>query len=185
MEEQGPQIELYINAGDDEQNAVIEQVLPATKAESVVKKTLDTVGIIQPVMLTLLITEDETIRDMNKQYRQQNKATDVLSFPLLDKPLVNAPTDQLWTTPEGQAENQVSSTPAFVTPPEVLTNLGDIVISWPTVLRQANAAGHSAAYELLYLISHGVLHLVGYDDQGEAGFQAMVQIQQTVLEAMV
>ena len=44
-------------------------------------------------MLTLLITNDETIKEMNKQYRQLNKPTDVLSFPLLEKPLVNAPAD--------------------------------------------------------------------------------------------
>jgi probable rRNA maturation factor len=70
-----------------------------------------------------------------------------------------------------------------VTPPELITNLGDIVVSWPTVLRQAASAGHSPDYELLYLIAHGVLHLVGYDDQSEAGYQKMVALQQSVLES--
>jgi len=58
------------------------------------------------------------------------------------------------------------------------------VISWPTVLRQAREAGHSPIYELLYLLSHGVLHLIGYDDQTEAGYQAMVDLQQAILQAM-
>ena len=61
-------------------------------------------------------------------------------------------------------------------------NLGDIVMSWPAILRQAQDAEHAPAYELLYLLSHGVLHLVGYDDQTEAGYQAMIRIQQAVLQ---
>jgi probable rRNA maturation factor len=66
----------------------------------------------------------------------------------------------------------------------MITNLGDIVMSWPTVVRQAAEADHSPIYELLYLLSHGVLHLVGYDDATEAGYQAMVSIQQAVLQAI-
>ena len=187
MQDQYSQIELSINTGNDEQNAAIEHVLDSCGVELVVKNTLQAAGVTEPAILTLLITSDDAIRDLNRQYRQQDKATDVLSFPLLDKPLVNAPADQLWMTPEGEEEDraaQEGSRPVFMTPPELPTNLGDIVISWPTVLRQASEAGHSPTYELLYLISHGVLHLVGYDDQSEAGYSAMVNIQQSVLEAM-
>ena len=187
MQEQYPQIELSINTGNDEQNAAIEHVLDSCGVELVVKNTLQAAGVTEPAILTLLITNDDAIRDLNRQYRQQDKATDVLSFPLLDKPLVNAPADQLWMTPEGEEEDRTAhegNRPVFMTPPELPTNLGDIVISWPTVLRQASEAGHSPTYELLYLISHGVLHLVGYDDQSEAGYSAMVYIQQSVLEAM-
>ncbi len=61
-------------------------------------------------------------------------------------------------------------------------NLGDIVMSWPTIVQQAKEAGHSSLYELLYLLAHGVLHLVGYDDHTEAGYQAMVRIQEAVLK---
>jgi len=187
MQDQYSQIELSINTGNDEQNAAIEHVLDSCGVELVVKNTLLAAGVTEPAILTLLITNDDAIRDLNRQYRQQDKATDVLSFPLLDKPLVNAPADQLWMTPEGEEEDraaQEGNRPVFMTPPELPTNLGDIVISWPTVLRQASEAGHSPKYELLYLISHGVLHLIGYDDQSEAGYSAMVNIQQSVLEAM-
>ena len=187
MQDQYSQIELSVNTGNDEQNAAIEHVLDSCGVELVVKNTLQAAGVTEPAILTLLITSDDAIRDLNRQYRQQDKATDVLSFPLLDKPLVNAPADQLWMTPEGEEEDQAAqegSRPVFMTPPELPTNLGDIVISWPTVLRQASEAGHSPTYELLYLISHGVLHLVGYDDQSEAGYSAMVNIQQSLLEAM-
>ena len=72
---------------------------------------------------------------------------------------------------------------SFITPPEITMHLGDIVISWPTVKRQASEVGHNPAYELLFLLSHGVLHLVGYDDQTEVGYQAMVCLQQAVMEA--
>ncbi len=128
------------------------------------------------------------MRLLNKQYRQQDKPTDVLSFPLLEEPLVKAPADELWTkNDEGEGEKQETieeNRPAFVTPPGVITNLGDVVISWPKVLHQANAAGHAPSYELLYLLAHGVLHLVGYDDQNEAGYQRMVALQRSVLQSV-
>jgi probable rRNA maturation factor len=179
MQEEHPQIELYIDAGGAAQDSAIEQVLAALPLDPVVKRTLQTAGIQQPVMLTLLITNDAAIREMNNQYRQHNEATDVLSFPLLEQPLVDAPTELLWMNAA-----PAKSSPAFVVYPELLMNLGDIVISWPTVERQAVAAGHSSSYELLYLLAHGVLHLVGYNDTSEAGYQAMVSMQQSVLEAL-
>ncbi len=76
------------------------------------------------------------------------------------------------------------SHPAFITPADMPTNLGDIVISWPTVRRQAEQAGHPAAYELLYLLAHGTLHLVGYDDQTEEGYQAMVRLQASIMQTI-
>lgn len=182
MEEQA-QIELYFNVSDDTQNAQVQALVSNQELEQVVNATLAQADITIPVMLTVLITDDEGIREMNQQYREQNKPTDVLSFPLLDKPLVDAPADQLWQ-PSEEAEANLSSTPTFVTPPELLTNLGDIVISWPTVERQAAEAGHNARYELFYLVAHGTLHLIGYDDHSEAGYQAMVRIQESVLQAL-
>lgn len=190
-----PEIELYITTEDDEQDTVVEQLFATLDLDALVKDTLQAAGIAEQVMFTLMIADDKTIQELNNQYRQQNKPTDVLSFPLLDKPLVNAPADQLWTSPEtenaeGSEEAKASvgeegeeRSPQFVTPPQTTINLGDIIISWPTVLKQSAEVGHSAAYELLYLIAHGVLHLVGYDDHSEAGYQAMVGIQEAVLAA--
>jgi len=175
MAERYQEVELDIEVDDNE----VLQTLSPSDLELVVKHTLHVAHITQPVSLSLLITGDQTIQRLNKQYRQQDKPTDVLSFPLLDTPLVTAPPDQLWTSLEAEV-----SPPAFVSPPDLPTNLGDIVISWPTVLRQAAEAGHSPTYELLYLLAHGVLHLIGYDDHAEAGYQAMVHIQLTVLQAI-
>ncbi len=178
-------VELSIDLGDEESDHAFQQQLSSLALETVVNQTLHQAGITQPVTLTLLITNDETIQALNKQYRQQDKPTDVLSFPLLDRPLVNAPADQLWIPPEETGEAALKQ--IFITPSEptteLTTNLGDIAISWPTVVQQAAETGHSPTYELLYLLSHGVLHLVGYDDQTEAGYQAMIDIQQAVMEA--
>ncbi|HEX4203940.1 MAG TPA: rRNA maturation RNase YbeY [Ktedonobacteraceae bacterium] len=181
-----PLIELYITISDEQQNQAVENMLSTVNLDNVVLQTLHLAGIAQQIMLTVLITDDEGIREMNQQYRQQDKPTDVLSFPLLNAPLVQAPADQLWTPQESEAGEQAVSEeqPEFVTPPGMVTNLGDIVISWPTIERQAEQAGHSAIYELFYLLSHGVLHLVGYDDHTEAGYQAMVATQEAALRAV-
>ena len=173
-----PLIDLYVSVGNDRENSQVEQMLTSVNLDAIAFYTLEEAGIHQPVVLTLLITDDNGIRDMNKQYREQDKPTDVLSFPLLEKPLVEAPADQLWTPQPTEEGEQM---PDFVTPPDMVMNLGDIVMSWPTIVRQATDAGHNPLVEVLYLLSHGVLHLVGYDDHTEAGYQAMVHIQLTVL----
>jgi probable rRNA maturation factor len=172
-----PQIELYITVGDEEQNTKLEEMLSSANMDGIVAQTLHQINLMHPVMLTVLVTDDDGIRDMNKQYRQIDAPTDVLSFPLSEKPLVEAPSDQLWTPQELE-----TPTPDFVTPPGAILNLGDVILSWPTIVKQAEQAGHPPIYELLYLLVHGVLHLVGYDDQSEAGYQAMVSIQQRVLQ---
>jgi probable rRNA maturation factor len=183
MEEHDSPLELSIDLGEDESDAAFRPLLASLPLEEVVTQTLLEAGITQPAMLTLLITSDETMRKLNKQYRGQDKPTDVLSFPLLDNPIVSAPADQLWMQPEAFKEVELHTKQAFVTPAELTMHLGDIVISWPTVVRQAAEAKHESVYELLYLLSHGVLHLVGYDDQTEAGYQAMLRIQQAVMVA--
>jgi probable rRNA maturation factor len=61
------------------------------------------------------------------------------------------------------------------------THLGDIAISRETAVRQAQQAGHSPAYEVAFLFVHGVLHLVGFDDHTDAGYQAMVAHQEAAL----
>ncbi len=180
-----PLIELYVSTGDDRQNESIEQLLATVNLDSVVGQTLREAGVTEPVMLTLLVTDDDGIREMNAQYRNQSKPTDVLSFPLLDQPLVQAPADQLWQPQEREDGPGTGGQPVpeFVTPPGAIVNLGDIVMSWPTIVQQASEAGHPPVSELLYLLSHGVLHLVGYDDQTEAGYEAMVRIQQSVVQS--
>ena len=186
MQETHVQLDCTIDLEDAESDGALQRALSSGLLEQVVGRTMQAVHIQQPVTLSLLITDDAEIQMLNKQYRQQDKPTDVLSFPLLDEPLVDAPADQLWQTQEetgdvGEQQGK-GAHQAFITPEDMPTNLGDIVISWPTVTRQAEQAGHQAAYELLYLLSHGTLHLVGYDDQTEAGYQVMVRLQESILQ---
>jgi probable rRNA maturation factor len=186
MEAELSPIDLYITLEDEALKRSFAEALAGVELEAFVKCALQEAGVAQPVIFTLMVTDDATIREMNNQYRQQNTPTDVLSFPLLDQPLVEAPPELLWQPTADAEEPRAepdSSTPPFITPPHQPVNVGDIAISWPTVLRQAAAAGHSPTREFLYLLAHGILHLVGYDDQTEAGYQTMVRKQEAILTA--
>ena len=160
--------------------------------------TLARVGILEAVELSVLITDDAHVQTLNREYRGQNDATDVLSFPFLRAPLVEGPEDELWL---GQAEtaaqtdagragdldpisaNSEASETDFEFPAgeNNALYLGDIALSRDAIERQAAQVGHSAAWELAYLLAHGVLHLVGYDDLTDAGYRAMVAHQEAVL----
>ncbi len=89
--------------------------------------------------LTIVLTDDETVAGLNRQYRGMDGPTDVLSF------------------------SAIEPTPGFITAPEALPYLGDIVIATPYSQRQALELGRSLRDELRLLVVHGVLHLLGYD----------------------
>jgi len=109
--------------------------------------------------VVLVITDDESIRQLNRDFRQIDAPTDVLSFPgTLD--------------------------PGFVTPEGYSGYLGDVVISYSRAEAQAMEAGHSVARELQLLTIHGVLHLMGLDDVDEAGWRQMVDIQNEILNSL-
>lgn len=191
MQDHQIQLECIVNLSDTENDALLQRILASEALEQTVSRALQAVSIFQTVTLSLVITDDTEMQTLNRQYRQQDKTTDVLSFPLLDEPLVNAPADQLWQSEgdlqeadEREESSDKSSHATFVTPADMPTNLGDIVISWPTVRRQAKQAGHSATYELLYLLAHGTLHLIGYDDSTEEGYTAMVRLQASIMQTI-
>lgn len=94
----------------------------------------------------LLITGAETIRRLNREYRGKDEATDVLAFSMLDQPL--------------QGDKSF-----FVSPPDGVLHLGEIIISYPQAVKQATEQGHSLEQELIVLIVHGLLHLLGYDHE--------------------
>jgi len=143
----------------------------------IVQAALELAGIQQLVEVNLLVRGDAGLRELNRTYRGKDESTDVLSFPVLDEPLAQAPPEELWqdvTKPEVQ----------FVTAPGLPLQLGDIAISYPTVLRQAVEAGHSSLHEFAFLLAHGILHLIGFDDQTEAGYQRMVALQNAALRQL-
>jgi probable rRNA maturation factor len=178
--ESEPLVEIYIETDSDEEDTAAARALEALEIETVARHTLQAVQIELAVTLTLVISGQSTIQALNKRYRQLDSPTDVLSFPLLHKPLVRAPAAWLWQEPAGTEMNK-DGQPAFVIPQDMATNLGDIVICWPTALQQARASRHSPGHELLFLFCHGLLHLLGYDDQTEEGYTAMVRQQEEIL----
>ena len=111
--------------------------------------------------LGLLITDDRSIAVLNREWRQQEGPTDVLAFAAQEAPL----------PPDALAEL------GGVEPLE----LGDIVISLETAARQAQDHDHDLERELLFLASHGLLHLLGWDHPDAASLERMLARQELLL----
>lgn len=101
--------------------------------------------------VTVTVTDDEGIRKLNREYRDIDRATDVLSFPLLD-----------WCDGKGPLPGAEDYDPSCR---RVL--LGDVVISAERARAQAEEFGHSFSRECGYLCVHSILHLLGYDHVDE------------------
>ena len=126
-------------------------------------ETLDYEGMENDVEVSVTFVDDEGIRTLNKKFRNMDKPTDVLSFPLLDY--------------EGESEE-----PFF---DELCHNLGDIVISLERAMAQANEFGHSFEREVAFLTAHSMLHLLGYDHvNSEEEDIEMRRRQREILENM-
>lgn len=121
--------------------------------------------------INLFLTDDEGIRELNEQYRQMDKSTDVLSFPM-----INYETAGDFTQLEADADNFNPDTGEVV--------LGDIVINVQRVKQQAENFGHSQRREFAFLIVHSMLHLFGYDHMQEEEAKVMEAIQAGILEEM-
>lgn len=102
---------------------------------------------------TLRITNNSLIRQFNKSWRNENSVTDVLSF------------ENAYTDPETGEEY-----------------LGDIIISFQKAKQQAQLGGHPVQTEIEMLFVHGILHLVGYDHGDKEEWQAMTEMQNTILK---
>ena len=108
-----------------------------------IETTLDFEDYRNPCEVSLTFTDNEGIHKLNKQYRDVDRPTDVLSFPLFDF--------------EGESDE----------PPvdELMNMLGDIVISLEKAKEQADEYGHSFEREVAFLTAHSMLHLLGYDHE--------------------
>mgnify|MGYP001157500817 FL=1 len=111
------------------------------------------------VSLGLQLTGDREIAELNGRWRGLPQATDVLSFAALESEM---PLQQATTL-----------------------ELGDIVVSVPTAARQAIEQGHSLERELQWLVSHGLLHLLGWDHPDETTLNAMIACQERLLAMAV
>ena len=121
--------------------------------------------------INLLLTTDEEIWKMNREYRQTDRATDVLSFPMLE---YDAPADFSFLDEAEDAFDPESG--------ELV--LGDIVISKEKVLAQAEEYGHSPLREYAFLIAHSMLHLFGYDHMEDDEREVMEERQRVIMEAV-
>ena len=117
--------------------------------------------------VSITITDDASIREINHQFRNIDSPTDVLSFPL-----VNMKNGTL-ISDEGDYDMD-----------EGLLMLGDIVVSLETAVRQAELYGHSLERELAFLVSHGAFHLMGYDHMNSEEEAEMLSKQEKVLEKL-
>ena len=131
----------------------------STWLRSVARATLDQ-SRAQPIQaaLTLVITDDEALRALNRAYLGIDTPTDVLSFG--------------------------GESPDFVSAPDAEPYLGDVVISYPRAQAQAAAAGHPVDAELALLVVHGVLHLLGYDHVRSDDKAAMWEQQAYILAGL-
>ncbi len=109
----------------------------------------------------LKITGDEEIHKLNLQYLDEDRPTDVLSFPM---------------------NEQLDAAPVFVKVPDGKLHLGDIVISYPTALKQAGEHHHPVEREIAILLIHGILHLLGYDHDIPAREQKMHRREEAILK---
>ena len=122
--------------------------------------------------VSVLVTGDETVRRLNRDYRGLDEVTDVLSFSSSHAGRWQGEVDQ--PRVHRQSQGAGDELP-FVYPPDEPPPLGEVVISYPQAQRQASASGQPLYQELAKLIVHGVLHLVGHDHlepQEEAKMQA-------------
>ena len=144
--------EIEIQVDDDLQlpDGEIDEALRRAAAATLQVENIPADGASVPG-LTLLLTSSERIHQMNREYRQVDKPTDVLSFP---------------------AEQDVPGMDAY---------LGDVVLAVPVARTQAATAGHDLLSELVLLTVHGVLHLLGYDHLVPEEKEAMWAVQDQVL----
>ena len=126
-----------------------------------VELALSNAGINKAVELGLVIASDETVHNLNRQYRRVDSTTDVLAFALAEA-------------------NKIKAKP-FTLPPDNIIHLGEVIISYPRAKRQAEEQKHSIRRELELLVAHGVLHLLGYDHERPEDEHRMRALEARVL----
>jgi probable rRNA maturation factor len=114
-----------------------------------------------PTELGVVITDDATVRELNGRYLGIDESTDVLSFGL----------------------GEEDDTP-FALPPGEAPSLGEVIISYPTAVRQAEEEGHGVEAEVAHLLVHGVLHLLGYDHVESEDERVMRQREDEILAGL-
>lgn len=128
--------------------------------QNLADKTQKLLKIEKDYTLSLVFVTSVTIRDINREYRNIDSSTDVISFALKD------------------------CDDGFVSE-EVEKELGDILINVEAIAKQSNEYQHSYKREALFLFVHGILHLLGYDHQNDTQEKEMIKLQKEILDGEV
>ena len=129
--------------------------------KKITRQVLRDEGVPSPYEVSLVFTDSETVKRLNRDYRGVDESTDVLAFYML---------------PQKGADS------FFALPPDDVTRLGEVLIACPQALAQAKEQGHSPERELALLIIHGILHLLGYDHEEPEAEHKMRQRERELLE---
>lgn len=132
-----------------------------------IRTALAAEGLTAPCEVDVLLTDDDGIHEINRELRQVDRPTDVLSFPEFE------------LTP-GQLPG-----PEDADPGTGLIPLGDMVLSMERVAAQVREYGHSKRRELSYLVTHSVLHLLGYDHLDEGPMKAQMRAREEAIMALL
>lgn len=124
------------------------------------------------VEINLIITDDESIRQINKDTREIDKSTDVLSFPM-----------NVYLSPADFS--LLEEDPDSFDPDSGELLLGDIVLSIDHIYAQAEEYGHSIEREYAFLITHSMLHLMGYDHMEEDERTMMEEHQKQIIDILI
>ena len=141
----------------------LETAVDAGWLEEVVRQVLAAESAGDGVELGLVVTGQEKVRALNRDYRGRDEPTDVLAF---------------------SAREEAQGQSPFVQPPDGVLHLGEVIISLPQAAAQAGERGHSLEKELAVLVIHGVLHLLGYDHEEAADEQRMQAREAEILSAI-
>ncbi len=141
-------------------------------AEKVVNYCIEREKFPYEAEVNLTLTDNEGIHIINKEYREIDRPTDVLSFPMLS---YDAPGDFSFLMEENEDDFNPDTGEAM---------LGDIIISVDKVKEQAREYGHSELREFAFLITHSMLHLFGYDHMEPEEAEVMERRQREILEEL-
>jgi len=129
--------------------------------KKIVRQVLKAEGVAPPYEVSLVFTDSETVKQLNRDYRGVDEATDVLAFYMLPQKGADA---------------------SFALPPDGVTRLGEVIISYPQAVAQAREQGHSPERELALLVIHGILHLLDYDHEKPEEESKMRERERELLE---
>lgn len=133
----------------------LEKTIDLDLVEDAARETLQYEHAPEEADVTIVLTGDEQVKELNRQYLDIDDTTDVLSFPA-----------------------------DFIDPDTTHTYLGDVVISYPKAKAQAESGGHTLENELKLLVVHGLLHLLGYDHVDEEEKAEMWAVQTEILSRL-